>query len=122
MADGEKTGALTATAVRDSDQETFRSGCHGEWLLYQGQFAEAAACVRATMEFEQTNGATMPDPGEMPAAELLAEAEEGLGNYDSAAAAWRRAAEQWEERLSSGHAWARQCRERARAIQERRAA
>jgi tetratricopeptide (TPR) repeat protein len=98
---------------RAPDEElTLQAVGNDEWLLYQGDFEAAARGFRAKIEFEEREKQSL-DPESMPFWEKLAEAEEGLGNWDAARDAYVRAAEQWDQRLSPGHPRAQWCRTRA---------
>ena len=92
-----------------------------EWLLYQGDFEAAARGFRSKIAFEERVKQSL-DPENMPGYEKLAEAEEGLGNWDAARDAYVRAAEQWDQRLSPGHPRAQWCRNRAAELASRDAA
>jgi hypothetical protein len=89
-----------------------------EWLLYQSEFEAAARGFRAKIEFEERQKQSF-DPEEMPIWEKLAEAEEGLGNWEVAQRAYICAAEQWEQRLSAGHPRAEWCRKRSAELGDR---
>ena len=95
----------------DSENWIFEAGCHDEWLLYQGEFEMAAKGFRASLAYEEKEGRKKFDPEQMPVWEILAEAEEALGNWDAAQEAYLLATAEWDKRLSPGHPrsdWARQ--------------
>ena len=104
-----------------NEELTLEAVGNDEWLLYQGDFEAAARGFRAKIEFEEREKQSL-DPESMPGWEKLAEAEEGLGNWDAARNAYVRAAEQWEQRLSPGHPRAQWCRNRAAELASRDAA
>src|SRR5260370_711082 len=95
-----------------NEELTLEAVGNDEWLLYQGDFEAAARGFRAKIEFEEREKQSV-DAENMPGSEKLAEAEEGLGNWDAARDAYVRAAELWEQRLSPGHPRAQWCRNRA---------
>ena len=106
---------LTSLALADSNTDSenliFKAGCHDEWLLYQGEFETAAKGFRASLAFEEKEGRKKFDPEQMPVWEILAEAEEALGNWDAAQEAYLLAIAEWDKRLSPRHPrsdWARQ--------------
>jgi tetratricopeptide (TPR) repeat protein len=108
---------VTVTTEDAATGETARPGCHDEWLLYQGEFAEAASGLRAAEERQRTKAVFAMDPTQMPPAELLAEAEAGLGHHAAARDAYLRAAADWEQLLSPNHPWAQQCRQKAATLE-----
>lgn len=110
------------TPADELSKSVFKAGCEDEWLLYQGEFEAAAKGFSGVIEFEEREQQVIPDPEGMPAWELMAEAEAGLGRWDAAVEAYLRAAEQWEQRLCPGHPRAQQCRHAAATLASRRAA
>jgi tetratricopeptide (TPR) repeat protein len=94
----------------------FKAGCQDELLLYQGEFEAASKGIREALAFEEKEGKAMFDPEQMPAWEILAESEEGLGNWDAAREAYLRAAAEWDKRLSPGHPRSEWSRNRAFAL------
>lgn len=94
-----------------------KAGCEDEWLLYQGEFETAIKGLREALVFEEKDGKAMLfDPERMPAWEILAEAEEALGNWDAAREAYLQAAAEWDKRLSPGHPRSEWSRNRAAAL------
>lgn len=93
-----------------------KAGCADEWLLYQGEFEAAIKGLRTALAFEEKDGKAMFDPEQMPAWEILAEAEEALGNWDVAREAYLQAAAEWDKRLSPGHPRSEWSRNRAAAL------
>lgn len=94
-----------------------KAGCEDEWLLYQGEFETAIKGLREALVFEEKDGKAMLfDPEQMPAWEILAEAEEALGNWSAAREAYLQAAAEWDKRLSAGHPRSQWSRNRAAAL------
>ena len=72
----------------DSENWIFEAGCHDE---------------RASLAFEEKESKKMFDPEQMPVWEILAEAEEALGNWDASQEAYLLAIAEWDKGLSPGH-------------------
>lgn len=103
--------ALWRSGSRAAAVETIeRAGCHGgPWLLYRGQWEEAAAALRTEAR----------DAGDPALWEELAEAEEARSDLTAAREAWDQAAAEWTRTVAAGHPRVVTCRRRADRLSAR---